>query len=166
MTTRKLWLVPEQAGSATALSTDMSTLPARHCTALKSNACSDRSRWTEGARSPSANGPTMPRGSVGRTTSSNCSGGRYNRSVPDHESVRTANSKAVTSERSTEASARPMQTSEKRGNRCVLSGPSMARRAPADSTAAQSLVWPEATAQGTLPNTTADGPWRRSLNRR
>ena len=105
---------------------------------IYSNACSSRNLSSGGARFPGANGPTTPRGCVGRTTSSNCSGGRYERSVPDHRFEQAAISPAATSEPSTEASARPMPSSARRVSRYVPSGRYTAGRAPADSTAAQS----------------------------
>jgi hypothetical protein len=139
-----------------------STLTARHCLGLESNACSYRNRSSGDARFPNADGPIMPKGCVGHTTSSSCMGGRYKRSVPDHRFERTAISPAVTNEPSTEASARPMPSNARRASRYGLSGPSTAPRDPADSTAAQNPAYPEATAQATLPSTTADGHWLHS----
>jgi hypothetical protein len=129
---------------------------------LESNACSYRNRSSGHARFPNADGPTMPRGCVGHTASNSYVGGRYNRSVPDHRFERTASSPAAISERSTEASAKPMRSNARRASRYGPSEPSTAGRALADSTAAQNPVFPEATAQGMLPNTTADGPWLHS----
>jgi hypothetical protein len=133
---------------------------------LESNTCSYRSLLSGDAPSQDAAERILQKGCAAAITNSRDPSDHRNHCLHDVEVTPRAASKAAGTLPSIGDSVRPTPTSGRRASPYVPCDRSTACRVPADSTAAQSLVQPEACAQATPPSITAVARWLRSLSPR